>query len=119
MSEKEPQYLYLTTIGRRSGEPRTIEIWFTEHEGRYYVIAEYATSNWVENIRADAAVRVRVGEAEFKAVARVIDATSEPELHARIQQLSENKYGWGDGLVVELAPVSRQGKEQGPAISEA
>ena len=35
-------FLYLTTIGRRTGLPREIEIWFTERDGRYYVIAAVA-----------------------------------------------------------------------------
>jgi hypothetical protein len=30
---------------------------------------------------------------------------SEPDLVRTVQQLSEAKYGWGDGLVVELEPV--------------
>ena len=104
MADKEPQYLYLTTSGRRSGKPREIEIWFTRWQGRYYVIAEHAHANWVENIRANSAVRVRVGEKTVEASGRIVDTAAEPELHARVQNLSEKKYGWSDGLVVELAP---------------
>ena len=33
----EPEFLYLTTTGRRSGQPREIEIWFTSRDGRYYL----------------------------------------------------------------------------------
>jgi hypothetical protein len=33
-------FLYLTTAGRISGQPREIEIWFTERGGRFYLIAE-------------------------------------------------------------------------------
>jgi hypothetical protein len=28
-------YLYLTTTGRVTGQPREIEIWFTEHGGHF------------------------------------------------------------------------------------
>jgi len=49
-------------------------------------------------------VRARVGEHRFAARARVVDAAAEPLLQAAAQELSEKKYGWGDGLVVELAP---------------
>ncbi len=28
----EPPYLYLTTTGRRSGNPHEIEIWFVAHD---------------------------------------------------------------------------------------
>jgi len=49
----ETEFLYLTTTGRRSGQPRQIEIWFTERDGRYYVIAEHLwDTQWVRNILA-------------------------------------------------------------------
>jgi len=100
----EIEFLYLTTTGRRSGQPREIEIWFTERESRYYVVAEHRwETQWVQNVLADPRVLVRVGDETFAAQARVIDAGSEPGLHDAAQTLSEQKYGWGDGLVVELA----------------
>jgi len=98
------QYLYLTTRGRRSGEPREIEIWFTFHSGRFYVIAEHATSNWVENIKANGAVRVRVAGDDFAASARLLSQETEPELQHLISGLSIKKYGWGEGLIVEILP---------------
>jgi len=106
----EEEFLYLTTTGRKSGQPREIEIWFTEREGRYYVIAEHLEStHWVQNLRADPHATVRVGGAAFPAGARVVDAAAEPILHEAIQELSEKKYGWGDGLIVELAPGAALG----------
>lgn len=82
---REPQYLYLTTRGRRSRKPREIEIWYTRRDGRYYLLAEHGRrANWVRNLVADPAMRLRI---------------------RAVRQLSEKKYGWGDGLVVELAPV--------------
>jgi deazaflavin-dependent oxidoreductase (nitroreductase family) len=100
-----PAYLYLTTTGRRSGQPREIEIWFTERDGRHYLIAEHGEkARWVQNLRADPRVRWRMGDARFEGRARVVDATAEAELHAAVRAASVAKYGWGDGLVVELAP---------------
>ena len=106
--QNEPAYLHLTTTGRRSQLPREIEIWFTRRNGLYFVIAEFATSHWVANVRVNPQVGVRLGEQRFPARARIIDASAEPELHAAVQQLSREKYGWGDGLVVELKPESPQ-----------
>jgi deazaflavin-dependent oxidoreductase (nitroreductase family) len=100
------EFLYLTTTGRKTGQPREIEIWFTEHAGRYYVISEHLEeAHWVQNLRADPRVRVRVGAAGFDARARVVDAGDEGALSATARELSEKKYGWGDGLVVELNPT--------------
>jgi deazaflavin-dependent oxidoreductase (nitroreductase family) len=98
------QYLYLTTRGRNSGLPREIEIWFTYRDGRFYLIAEYPTSNWVRNLRADPQAQVRVAGKNFAMHARFVTAEAEPELHRAIADLSTKKYDWGDGTVVELTP---------------
>ena len=103
---REPQYLYLTTTGRRSGRPREIEIWFTRRGARYYVIAEHGErARWVRNLRAKPAVSVRVGPRRFPGRARVVAATAERRLHETVRRTSEKKYGWGDGLVVEIRPA--------------
>jgi deazaflavin-dependent oxidoreductase (nitroreductase family) len=99
------QYLYLTTRGRKTGREREIEIWFTRHEGRYYIIAEYSTANWLQNLLAQAEVKVRVADRIFAARARVISLETEPTLHRYVQELSRHKYGWGDGTIVELEPA--------------
>ena len=96
-------YLYLTTTGRLSGEPREIEIWFTQRASTYYVIAELGEqAQWVKNLRREPRVIVRVGDERFAARARVVSKEAEPDLYAAVQRLSEEKYGWGDGLVVAL-----------------
>jgi len=59
----------------------------------------------VRNLRADPAVSVRVGDRRFAGHARVVDASVESKLCAAVRARSEAKYGWGDGLVVELAPL--------------
>jgi len=102
------KYLYLTTRGRKSGLGRQIEIWFTFREGQFYVIAEYPTSQWVQNIRDRSAVKVRVAGEEFPAQARILPET-EPDLIAKVRALSQEKYAWGDGLVVEIIPDASQG----------
>lgn len=104
-TEREPDCLSLVTTGRHSGLLREIEIWFTARDGGYFLIAEHREqTGWVQNILADARVQVRVGDQTFAALARVVDPAREPTLNREIQELSERKYGWGDGLVIELTP---------------
>ncbi|MGC2197291.1 MAG: nitroreductase/quinone reductase family protein [Terriglobales bacterium] len=98
----QEQYLYLTTRGRNSGRPREIEIWFTQHDGRFFVIAEYETSHWIQNLRAYPEVQVRLGGQSFPAQARILNSIVDASLRRAIQDLSRAKYGWGDGTVVEL-----------------
>jgi deazaflavin-dependent oxidoreductase (nitroreductase family) len=103
---RHTKYLYLTTTGRRTGRPREIEIWFTQRAGRYYLVAEHRErAQWVRNLRAAPRVAVRVGRRSFAAHARVVDAKAEPALAHTVKKLSEKKYGWGNGLVVELDPA--------------
>src|SRR5207245_5681657 len=72
-------FLYLTTTGRRTGLRRDIEIWFTERDGRFYLIAEHRDrASWVRNIRANAQVHVRVGDRRFGALARIVNDEQEP-----------------------------------------
>jgi deazaflavin-dependent oxidoreductase (nitroreductase family) len=104
----EECYLYLTTTGRRTGRPREIEIWFTALDGRFYIIAERGEqAQWVKNLRHNPAVTFRVGDHIYEGSARAIDPAREPDLCARVRAESEAKYGWGEGLVIELAPQAR------------
>ncbi|MBI5649439.1 MAG: nitroreductase family deazaflavin-dependent oxidoreductase [Chloroflexi bacterium] len=101
----EEQLIYLTTIGRKTGLPREIEIWFVACNDKFYILAEHREkTHWVKNIRADPRVRVRVGAREFSATARVLDAERDRVMYENAQRLEREKYGWGAGLPVEIAP---------------
>ncbi len=99
------QFLYLTTIGRKSGLPREIEIWYVEFEGRFYVLAEmYETAHFVQNIRANSKVSLRIAGQTFPATARILDPNADRERWEQVRTLGEEKYGWGDGLPIEFTP---------------
>jgi len=99
-------FLYLTTTGWRSGLPREIEIWFTERAGHYYLIAEHRErAHWVRNLQAQSRVRARVGERQFDGTARLVNDASESELSRAVRALSDAKYGWSEGLIVEITPL--------------
>jgi deazaflavin-dependent oxidoreductase (nitroreductase family) len=102
----ERRVLYLTTIGRRSGVPRTIEIWFTYHAGGLYLNAERCfAAQWVQNILQQPRVRVRLNSYEFEAQARVLDRQQDRALWQTVVELSRQKYDWGEGLPVEIVPL--------------
>jgi hypothetical protein len=56
----------------------------------------------VRNIQSPPQVRVRVGDSEFNAIARVVHNDREPQLAATVKALFDAKHGWSDGLIVEL-----------------
>lgn len=100
------QYLYLRTTGRKTGNPHTIEIWFVEYGGCYYLVAEHCErAHWVQNIRRNPAVQLRVGERTMPGVGRLVRRDEEPALAEAVSHLMEDKYGWSDGLIVELRPT--------------
>jgi hypothetical protein len=59
----------------------------------------------VRNIQSQPQVKIRVGDAEFNAIARVVHNDREPQLAVAVKALFDAKYGWSDGLMVELTPA--------------
>ena len=43
----------ITTIGRKSGQPRRIEIWFHAVDGRYYLSGSPGKRSWYANLMAN------------------------------------------------------------------
>jgi deazaflavin-dependent oxidoreductase (nitroreductase family) len=79
------QFCYLTTVGRRTGRPHTIEIWFAASpDGRtlYMLAGGGERADWVKNIRHDPATQVRIGSRTYSARGRIL-TTPEEELTAR------------------------------------
>lgn len=89
-------FCYLTTVGRRSGKPHTIEIWFARENGNLYLLSGGGDSaDWVLNLRKTPAVRVRIGSRTVAGRAREISASDEDALARR---LLDGKYmGWKTG----------------------
>lgn len=89
-------YVYLTTTGRRTGRPHTVEIWAAAHAGRLYVLSGRGErADWVRNLVKDPAVQVRVGDETRAGVARVVRDPEEDRLARRL--LAAKYQGWREG----------------------
>ena len=100
------QVLHLTTFGRTSGLPREIEVWFIVCGERFYLFAEKGeAARWVKNIRQNRNASVRIGGREIDATARVLDRQDDHELWCKVAAIADHKYGWGEGLPVEITPL--------------
>jgi deazaflavin-dependent oxidoreductase (nitroreductase family) len=88
-------FCYLTTIGRRTGRPHTIEIWFAATaDGRtLYLLAQRGKkSDWVRNLVAHSDVRVRVADQAWEATARPV---TDPDEARRARELvCARNEGW-------------------------
>jgi deazaflavin-dependent oxidoreductase (nitroreductase family) len=105
-SVADKQVLHLTTIGRTTGLPREIEIWFVVDCERFYLFAETGeAAGWVKNIRRNPKVSVRIAEWQIDATARVLDRQADGKLWDQVAAIADHKYGWGEGLPVEIAPL--------------
>jgi deazaflavin-dependent oxidoreductase (nitroreductase family) len=105
MKLADEPFVYVTTTGRVTGKPRPIEIWFVVRAGCIYILAEHGEkAQWVMNILRDPHVKVRLAGLAFDATARVLDPQADADRWRAAQDLARTKYGWGDGLPVEIRP---------------
>ncbi|HEY9490993.1 MAG TPA: nitroreductase/quinone reductase family protein [Nitrososphaeraceae archaeon] len=102
-TKSEPQFLYLYTLGWKTGRQHKIEIWFVEYDGRHYIISERKNNaHWVRNILHNSKVSYSVNNTTLKGVARIVNREKESELAAEVSKLMNTKYGWSNGVIVEL-----------------
>ena len=106
-------FCYLTTRGRRTGRPHTIEIWFVASGGSAYLMAGGREgADWVRNLRQEPAVTLRVGASAWPARARVVEEGSDEDAEARRRMLekyqtpgSADLASWGRAALVVAIDV--------------
>jgi deazaflavin-dependent oxidoreductase (nitroreductase family) len=89
------RFCYLTTTGRRTGRAHEIEIWFAAVGDTIYMMnggtrRPPGASDWVQNLQANPAVRVRIRDERFDGEARVVPFDSAE--HERARDLLVGKY---------------------------
>src|SRR6266852_3336358 len=92
LGKSEPRNIYVTTIGRVSGLPREIEIWFVTLHGKYFIMAESPRAHWIRNIERNTHVKVRIEDRQFEAIARVLDEQNDADLFSAVRGLMRIKY---------------------------
>ena len=63
----------LTTKGRKSGLPRTVEIWWFRVDGRFVITGTPGPRHWMANIVAKPRVTITVGGEVIEATAEVVE----------------------------------------------
>lgn len=80
-------FCYLTTVGRVTGRPHEVEMWFSlvEETRTLYMLAGGGDrADWVKNLRSEPAVTVRIAGEKLKGTARVVDEAEEDGLARRL-----------------------------------
>ena len=90
-------FAYLTTVGRQTGRPHRIEIWFGVEDERMYLLAGGRDrSDWMRNLRANSRVTVELGGETRAGAARILQPGTAEDRRAR--ELLVAKYRQGDDL---------------------
>jgi deazaflavin-dependent oxidoreductase (nitroreductase family) len=93
----DDDFCYLTTSGRVTGRPHTIEIWFALDGRTLYMLSGSHASDWVKNLLRAPNVTVRLGDASFAGQARVVEQAEEDELARRLV-VGKYQPGYGEDL---------------------
>lgn len=81
----QQDFCYLTTTGRVTGRPHTIEIWFAIHQQTLYILSGGGDrSDWVKNALRQPHVTIKIKETFFSAQARLIEDAEEDTLARRL-----------------------------------
>ena len=93
----------ITTIGRTSGEPRRLEIWFHNVDGRIFITGTPGRRDWHANLLVDPTFTFHLKEsiqADLPAVARAI---TEPAEKRAVFEVLLERLGYADRIEAWLA----------------
>ena len=84
------EYCYLTTRGRKTGNPHEIEIWFCVYNNSIYLMSGGGEkSDWVQNLIQSPTVKIRIAKEIFTVTARFDNDKTEDEA---VRSLMADKY---------------------------
>jgi deazaflavin-dependent oxidoreductase (nitroreductase family) len=81
----------ITTVGRRSGRPVRIEIWWFRFEERFLITGTPGPRDWLANLQADPRMTVHVLGHDLPAVARPL---ADPPFRRRFFTQSNPEVTW-------------------------
>jgi len=93
----------LTTIGRQTGQPRTVELRLVYHNGSYYASSSKVQGkHWCQNMIQNPAVEITVKGEKFACIARQV---TDDKLRQQILTLRDSP-PLMDRVVFEITPQS-------------
>jgi deazaflavin-dependent oxidoreductase (nitroreductase family) len=89
---------YLTTVGRVTGHPHRVEIWFALDKNTLYFLHEGETADWMKNMVHHPDVTISIKEIVLTGKARL---ATDREEDARARQLLAKKYQKSEDHLVQ------------------
>jgi deazaflavin-dependent oxidoreductase (nitroreductase family) len=91
---EDHEYAYLTTTGRRTGKPHTVEIWYRRiGDVVWFLSGGLHNADWVKNLQADPRATIAIGEEVLTGTAFLDDQAA---TDAR-RGLAARYQGWQEG----------------------
>ena len=82
--------LEITTIGRKSGKPRTTPIWFVYDQGALYIQSgKDGKTHWYRNLQKNTQMQLKIGQLTLTGKAQFVTDTTESE---KVHDLFRSKY---------------------------
>lgn len=101
--------LLLTTVGRKSGEPRPVALTYLEDGGRWIVVASYAGEDrdptWWLNLAAHPGAEVTIGGRTVPVIAREVEDPERGPLYQRFVDDIDKSYGEYQARTSRRIPV--------------
>jgi deazaflavin-dependent oxidoreductase (nitroreductase family) len=106
----------LTARGRKSGQPRTVAIWFALGDGKLFLTGDAKGPQWLRNARANPDVEVQIGSTRLRGRARVVEDPAETEavrqrfvrryVMARIARMLGSGYTDSTAVVIDQLEIA-------------
>jgi deazaflavin-dependent oxidoreductase (nitroreductase family) len=133
-SSRAQRTIDITTLGRRNGLPRRIEVWLHHIDGHWYVTGVPGRRNWYANVRANPrftvhlkhgmtadlpATAVPVDEAtRRRVITAALDLQDRPELVARVSQRQNFDDWFAHSPLVEVVFDDEKLRTQSSALPD-
>ncbi len=115
----------LVTVGRSTGAPHTVEIWFAQRASTVYLLSGGGDrSDWVRNVTRKPQVHVEVDGHRYPGRGRIITDPDEQRLaRDAVYQKYRSRYGgdltnWRDSALPVAIDLDGAGNETAPTTRE-
>jgi len=85
------KFAHLTTVGRKTGRPHSVEVWFSIAGQKIFLSHEGDYTDWMRNLAKNKRARIRIGRSSLEADAAILGEGESKELGKR--SLYEKYYG--------------------------
>jgi deazaflavin-dependent oxidoreductase (nitroreductase family) len=92
----------ITTTGRRSGQPRRVEIWMLDVDGRFFITGTPGRRDWLANLSADPDLVVHLKRRAHVDLPARAEVVSDPVTRRRVLDHLSASWYRGQAPVDEL-----------------